>query len=207
MKRVWNLLLTVAVLTVLLLPAGAAEPAGQDVGSVIWEYRGGEYPDCVGGVWWEEDCFCVGLLKNKDGEAEKERLLALTEDIGPVNFVWQKYSYAELRAVQIALEPYLGDSTGALGIGVDQSENYVVIDVNTANPGADAFIAECMETYGDKVVINGADGLVMIPVSGGAVESEEEPASGGQWYIWPICGLVMLLGGVGFVSLRKGKTV
>lgn len=120
------------------------------------------YPDYVCGVWSSDggmDNLTIAVLEGAEGEAGKAEILDAVADDSTLTFAYQKYSHAELRAIQEELTPFLGDKTGAQGIGVDEMGNTVSIYINTDAPGAEAFMAECFETYGDRIMFEGGSGV------------------------------------------------
>lgn len=114
------------------------------------------YPDYVCGVWTETGDMSelvIAVTEDEKGEAGKEEILSLIEDDSSVKFVYQKYSYNELRDLQEELSDYTFDlGIGVWGIGVSEMENCLTLDIeNPESPEMQEFIAECKEKYGDKI--------------------------------------------------------
>ena len=128
------------------------------------------YPDYVCGVWSTDggmDNLTIAVLEGAAGEAGKAEILDLVADDSTLTIVTQKYSHAELRAIQEELTPSLGDETGAYGIGVYEMDNKVHVDINTDNPGAEDFMAKCLEQYGDRIVFEAGSGVSVTAESAG----------------------------------------
>ena len=132
------------------------------------------YPDYVCGVWSTDggmDNLTIAVLEGAAGEAGKAELLDLVADDATLTIVTQKYSHAELREIQEELTPSLGYETGAYGIGVYEMDNRVHIDINTDNPGAEAFMEECLKKYGDRIVFEGGAGVFVTAESTGNADT------------------------------------
>lgn len=114
------------------------------------------YPDYVCGVWTETGDMSelvIAVTEDEKGEAGKEEILSLIEDDSTVKFVYQKYSYNELRDLQEEMSDYTFDlGIGVWGMGVSEMENCLTLDIeNTESPEMQEFMAECKEKYGDKI--------------------------------------------------------
>ena len=132
------------------------------------EYKYG-YPDYVCGVWTETGDMSelvVAVTKDEKGEAGKEEILSLIENDNTVKFVYQIHSYTELRDIQEELSPLMADN-GVYGLGVDEMNNRVNMDVDMNHPNIQSFMEKCYAQYGDRVyfeagseiVLQGADGV------------------------------------------------
>lgn len=168
----------------------------------LWVSWDQAYPDFVAGVWSTDGG--VGRLTfalvEGAGEAEKEEILSRIRDKDSVSFSeGYRYSYAELRSLKEELTAYLGDGTGAFGIGVYEGENRVHIDINTDNPGAEAFMRMCRESYGEMIAFEGGPGAAFVDT----VAAEEAPPTAAEpsvrrsaGYLLPILALCLVLGGL-----------
>lgn len=206
MKR---LLCTMVALLLCLAPTFAAHADGEAYENAyeLWVSWDQSYPDFVAGVW-STDGTVEGLtfaLVEGAGEAEKEEILSRIRDKDSVSFAeGYRYSYVALRALREELTPYLGDGTGAVGIGVYEGENRVHIDINTDNPGAEAFMQMCRETYGDMIVFEGGPGLVFVNTAEETIPVTEKPSVGrSAGYLLPILALCLVLGGLALLK-QKG---
>lgn len=167
-------------------PAGAREAvpfanAGELYESWYANSKGDElsvYPEGVCGVWSTDgtmDRLTIAVTPDEAGEACKEAILAQVEDDSTLTFTHQTYTYRQLRQLQEELTAYLGDETGACSIGVHEMENRVVIGIDTAHPGARAFMDRCAGQYGDMVGFEGGKGYHFSTALG-----QEAAAGGGQ---------------------------
>lgn len=163
MKKLMTLLAAAFAAVMLALPAAAAdvpadEAPGYDTAQILGECWGYDnYPDYVSGYWLDEaGVLNVGLVD----ETKKDEVLALVGG-GVVNFVTHSYSYAELKEVQQAIEPYFEEDVGIMTAGVDQSENVLVIGVDMEHPNAAAFVEEVAALYGDRVTFESKEGLTI----------------------------------------------
>lgn len=198
-------------LALCLAPALAARADGETYENAyeLWASWNQTYPDCVAGVWSTDggvERLTFALVEGA-GEAEKEEILSQIREKDSVSFAeGYRYSYAELRALQEELTPWLGDGTGAFGIGVYEGENRVHIDIDTDNPGAEAFMRMCREAYGEMIVFEGGPGAAFLDtVAEEAPPTAAEPSvrqSAG--YILPILALCLVLGGLAFLK-QKGR--
>ncbi len=114
------------------------------------------YPDYVCGVWTETGDMSelvIAVTEDENGEAGKEEILSLIEDDSSVKFVYQKYSYNELRDLQEEMGEYAFDlKIGVWGMGVSEMENCLTLDIDDPeSPEMQEFMAECKEKYGDKI--------------------------------------------------------
>lgn len=126
------------------------------------EYKYG-YPDYVCGVWTETGDMSelvVAVTKDEKGNAGKEEILSLIEDDNSVKFVYQIYSYTELRDIQEELSPLMSDN-GVYGLGVDEMNNKVSMVVNMEHPNIQEFMKKCFEQYGDKVCFEAGSEIVL----------------------------------------------
>lgn len=120
------------------------------------------YPDYVAGVWTPDGSgvTLTFALVEGAGDAEKEAILSQVRDKSTVRFVEGfRCSIAELYTIQKALTPYLGDKTGAFGVGIDQQKNIVHISIDMSNPGAEAFMRDCLAKYGNTVAFQDGNGI------------------------------------------------
>lgn len=193
-----------------LAPALAVHADGEPYENAyeLWASWDQSYPDFVAGVWSADggvERLTFALVEGA-GEAEKEELLSRIKDKDSVSFAeGYRYSYAELRSVQAELTAYLGDGTGAFGIGVYEGENRVHIDVNTDNPGAEAFMRMCRETYGEMIVFEGGPGAALVDTAAAeeAPPLAAEPSVGRSvGYLLPILALCLVLGGLALLRQR-----
>ncbi len=114
------------------------------------------YPDYVCGVWTETGDMSelvIAVTEDEKGEAGKEEILFLIEDDSTVKFVYQKYSYNELRDLQEEMSEYTFDlGIGVWGMGVSEMENCLTMDIeNPESPEMQEFMEECKEKYGDMI--------------------------------------------------------
>ena len=208
MKKLFCALLA---LLLCLVPALAVHADGEPYENAyeLWASWDQSYPDFVAGVWSTDggvERLTFALVEGA-GEAEKEEILSRIRDKDSVSFAeGYRYSYAELRSVQAELTAYLGDGTGAFGIGVYEGKNRVHIDINTDNPGAEAFMRMCRETYGDMIVFEGGPGAAFV-----AAAAEEAPPLAAEpsvgrsaGYLFPILALCLVLGGLALLK-QKGR--
>jgi len=138
------------------------------------------YPDYVCGVWTETGDMSelvVAVTKDEAGEAGKEEILSLIENDNTVKFVYQTYSYTELRDIQEELSPLMADN-GVYGLGVDEMNNRVNVDVDMNHPNINAFMEECNAKYGDRVYFEAGSEIILeagevFTPTVGAVTSEE----------------------------------
>lgn len=181
------------------------------------DFETSPYPDYVCGVWstyGDGDHLTIAVTADEAGEAGKEEILGLIADKDSVTFAYQNYSYAELWAIQQELAPRLGEETGACAIGVYDMENRVGILIDTANENSEAFINECLEKYGDKIVFEGGDGIrilatdsfnggfdVSVGVGIGAGTAARPPL-----WPWLICAAALLFA-LMFGLLRHRRTL
>ena len=193
-----------------LAPALAVHADGEPYENAyeLWASWDQSYPDFVAGVWSADggvERLTFALVEGA-GEAEKEELLSRIKDKDSVSFAeGYRYSYAELRSVQEELTAYLGDETGAVGIGVYEGENRVHIDINTDNPGAEAFMRMCRETYGDMIVFEGGPGAAFVDTAAAeeAPPLAAEPSVGRSvGYLLPLLALCFVLGGLALLRQR-----
>lgn len=148
------------------------------------------YPSYICGVWstdGSQENLTFSVTKDEAGEAGKAEILELVEDDSTVSFTYQSYPHEELWAIQLELEPWLGDATGAYGIGVYEMENTVVISINTDHPKSEAFMQDCFAAYGDRIRFETGSGLTftagsseigVISAVGGLAFTEETGGSG-----------------------------
>lgn len=184
-------------------PAGAREAApfanaGELYESWYANSKGDElsvYPEGVCGVWSTDgtmDRLTIAVTPDEAGEACKEAILAQVEDTDTLTFTSQTYTHLQLRQLQEELTAYLGEETGACSIGVHEMENRVVIGIDTANPGARAFMDRCAGQYGDMVGFEGGEGyhistaLGPEPAMGGG-QTEGEGETGRAAWLWLLC--------------------
>ena len=205
-----KLLCAAAALLLCLAPALAVCADGELYKNAyeLWASWDRTYPDYVAGVWSTDGTVerLTFALVEGAGEKEKEELLSRIEDKDSLSFAeGYRYSYAELRSVQAELTAYLGDGTGAVGIGVYEGENRVHIDINTDNPGAEAFMRMCRETYGEMIVFEGGPGTAFV----NTVAAEEAPPLAAEpsvgrsaGYLFPILALCLVLGGLALLKQR-----
>jgi len=138
------------------------------------------YPDYVCGVWTETGDMSelvVAVTKDEKGNAGKEEILSLIENDNTVKFVYQIYSYTELRDIQEELSPLMADN-GVYGLGVDEMNNRVNVDVDMNHPNINAFMEECNAKYGDRVYFEAGSEIILeagevFTPTVGAVTSEE----------------------------------
>lgn len=206
MKKLFCALLA---LLLCLAPTLAAYADGEPYENAyeLWVSWDRAYPDFVAGVWSTDGTVerLTFALVEGAGEAEKEEILSWIRDKDSVSFAeGYRYSYAELRSLQEELTPYLGDGTGAFGVGVYEGENRVHIDINTDNPGAEAFMRMCRETYGDMIVFEGGPGAGFYLTAEEIPPAAAEPSVGrSAGYLLPILALCLVLGGLVFLK-QKG---
>ena len=121
------------------------------------------YPDYVCGVWTETGDMSelvVAVTNDEKGNAGKEEILSLIENDDTVKFVYQNYSYTELRDIQEELSPLMSDN-GVYSLGVDEMNNRVSMDVNMEHPNIQSFMEKCYGQYGDKVCFKAGSEIVL----------------------------------------------
>lgn len=158
------------------------------------------YPDYITGAWSTDggmENLTFGVTKDEQGEAGKQEILKMVENDATVSFTYQSYPYCELWAIQQELTDSLGDATGACGIGIYEMENHVHIDIDTNNKNSEAFIRECFETYGDRIVFEHSDGVFLTAEEG--YDKGKGAALG--WIILIVA--VMMIGTGAFLLRRK----
>lgn len=187
-----------------LTPGFAAHADGEPYENAygLWVSWEQVYPDYVAGVLSTDggvERLTFALVEGA-GEAEKEEILSQIKEKDSASFEeGYRYSYVELRAVQEELTACLGAETGAFGIGVYEGENRVHIDINTDNPGAEAFMRMCRESYGDMIVFEGGPGAAFVDTAAAeeAPPLTAEPSVGrSAGYLFPILALCLVLGGL-----------
>lgn len=158
-----KLFCTLLALLLCLAPALAAFADGEPYENAYELYASWDaYPDYLAGVWSTDGSYnrlTFGLIENA-GEAEKEEILSQVRDKDTVSFAEGcKYSYAELRAVREALDTYLREGeSGAYGMGIDESENRLIVEIDASAPGAAEFMARVAAEYGDMVEFEAGSG-------------------------------------------------
>ncbi|MBQ8509268.1 MAG: hypothetical protein IJ493_05100 [Clostridia bacterium] len=198
MKRIVVLLLTVVLFA---MPLAAAEfETGWDL-KAYWdeqedEYNVSPYPDYIGGFWIDNK---VGLLTvgviGDEGEAE---VLRLVEDDGSIQIVRQKYSYTELMSIRNMLEDVMRASPSpVLGVGIDQSENYVTVAIDVAFEGAFEFVRDLKKAYGDRIYYEPTVGIWY------TAEQSKRAAEAVPFAVWVM--LVCVLLGVTALLLRRRR--
>ncbi|MBO5266559.1 MAG: hypothetical protein J6B08_04600 [Ruminiclostridium sp.] len=125
---------------------------------------GNQYPEYVCGVWSTDggmEILTVAVTKDEKGEAGKQEILELIENDSSVTFTYASYSFAELSAVRDEILPLMGDDTGIFGLGINEMENCVHIDINTENPNSEAIIKKFTAGYGDMVKVEVSEGYTI----------------------------------------------
>ncbi len=132
------------------------------------------YPDYVCGVWTETGDMSelvVAVTKDEAGEKGKEEILSLIENDNSVKFTYQSYSYKELRQVQEDISPFMGDESGIYGLGVYEMENKVHAVIDMSNPNAEMYVEKLLGQYGDKLVFEAGNGIVLDAAVVGTIDS------------------------------------
>ena len=159
----------------------------------VTDYDKSPYPDYIAGVW-SEDGGMENLVFGITDEAYKEEILNLVENDSTVSFQLMKYSHAELWAIQQELTDSLWNDTGAYGIGIYEMENHVHIDIDPKNKNSKAFMQQCFDQYGDRIVFEEGSGVF---VTAESASKESLPL----WFYIVLC-LLCAMGG-GFLIFRK----
>lgn len=136
-----------------------------------YEYN---YPDYVCGVWTETGDMSelvVAVTKDEAGEAGKEEILSLIENDDSVKFTYQSYSYKELRQVQDEITSCMGAESGIYALGVYEMDNKVHADIDMSNPNAEATVEKLLLQYGDMLVFEAGNGIVLDTAAEGFVDS------------------------------------
>ena len=213
MRKIYALILCLA----LALPLGTAFAEGEyaNIGELYqsWWMNGGDcpYPDYVCGVWSTDgtiDNLTVAVTKDDAGEAGKAEILSLIADESSVTFTYGAYSYKELLSVRDALLPYLGEETGAFGMGMDESENCVSIDIDISKPNSDIFIKDCIAKYGNMVRFTEGSGVAIDLTTVGIDEigmGRDKGAQALSPWLWAAIVGVLLLGGTAVLRTRKAR--
>ncbi|MBE5949552.1 MAG: hypothetical protein E7261_11065 [Lachnospiraceae bacterium] len=210
MKKLGALLITVIILIVGAITVYAAEKSfanGDDLFQ-YWATVTG-YPEYVCGVWSADGTarnLVIAVTEDDKGNAGKEEILAMVEDDTSVSFTYAKYSYAELRAIQDALTEYLRYDNGIYEVGVDETDNCVSVGIDTTNENSKAFMQECFEIYGDKVVFLESKGYQYVLLDGtyesvDGLDTYDNPATavavgvnkGVMSRPWMLCLLVVIV--------------
>jgi len=162
------------------------------------------YPDYICGVWTTDNgvTLTIAVTKDEAGEAGKAEILEQIEDDSTVQFTYQTYSHAELFAIQWELTEFLGNETGAMTIGVAEMENVVDIGIDMENPGSEAFMRECFETYGSRVRFEDMSGLTLsyttaedfglLQPAGGRNPGSSTASGDSSWQLLALTSLVAL---------------
>lgn len=166
------------------------------------------YPAYICGVYSTDGSYenlTFAVTKDEAGEAGKAEILALVKDDSTVTFTYQSYPYAELRAIQEELTPYMGDDIGINSLGIDEMENVLTIGINSQTKTAETehFMQECFEKYGNHIRFQDNEGIYIY------TNSIDELSGGGstldkgtqtfQWYLFVSILLILLIGVFFFV--------
>lgn len=210
MKKLGALLIAVIILIVGVTTVSAAEKSFANGGDLYqyWATVTG-YPEYVCGVWsadGTERNLVIALTENDKGNAGREEILAMVEDDTSVSFTYAKHSYAELRAIQNALTEYLSYDKGIYEVGVDETDNCVSVGIDTTKENSKAFMQECFELYGDKVVFVETKGYQYVLLEGtyesvDGLGTYDNPATavavgvnkGIMFRTWMLCLLVVIV--------------
>lgn len=127
------------------------------------------YPDYVCGVWSVDggmESLMVAVTKDEKGEAGKEEILSLVRNHESVSFTYMAYSYAELHSVQEKVTVGLKEMTdegivSSWGIGVQEMDNAVVVDIDTSSEQVQEFMNDCFEQYGNMIIFNNGSIQIM----------------------------------------------
>lgn len=164
-------------------------------------WAGGAYPSYVCGVWSTDgsvDNLTIAVTKDEAGEAGKQEIMDQVADHSTLTFTYQSYSYAQLRAVQLALEKRFGDGVGLQSVATHEMENCIVVGIDTAAEGSAAFMEECWEQYGDMVRFEGGDGYRIITTAEQADNTRDgfvlpgQGASSPTW-LWLACAAALVM--------------
>lgn len=121
------------------------------------------YPDYICGVWTETgsaENMVFGITKDEKGEEGKEEILNMIEDDSSVSFVYQSYSYRELKKVQEEITEYLDFDKGIYGCGIYDNQNQIGIDININNPDALETAKEISRKYPGMITLEDSDGMI-----------------------------------------------
>ena len=121
------------------------------------------YPDYICGVWTETgsaENMVFGITKDEKGEEGKEEILNMIEDDSSVSFVYQSYSYRELKKVQEEITEYLDFDKGIYGCGIYDNQNQIGIDININNPDALETAKEIGRKYPGMITLEDSDGMI-----------------------------------------------
>ncbi|MBQ4370123.1 MAG: hypothetical protein II784_03880 [Oscillospiraceae bacterium] len=222
-KKTVAVIMAVLIAAALLAGAAAADAEYKNIGELYYawfENRGSDYskspyPEAVCGVWSTDgtmEHLTVAVEKSEEGEALKQEILDLIEDDTSVTFTYMAYRYSELWAIQQKLTDRLGDETGAFGVGIDESENCLVIDIDTENPGSEKFMNECFEKYQNRVRFEAGSGVILEATSETGIGNFDTTGmdiggtkgiKGGKAAAMGIAAL-LLLGGAAIAVRRSG---
>lgn len=170
-------------LAVLLCGSAAAEPRFETAEELYnsWVSKN-NYPSYVCSVVSDGlGNLTIGVTDNEDGRAGADEILDLIEDDSTVSFIYQKYTYNELKEAQEEIFAILDTNNISSGweSGIDQQENqvYVVIE-DTYKDFADNLTALCAEKYGDMVSVTITKDKLIAIDDYGEKESETVPKTG-----------------------------
>ena len=166
----------------------------------LWNGSEG-YPDYICGVYVTPDdsgSLTFAVTKDEAGEVGKQEILDTVEDDSTVKFTYGSYPYSELKQVieQLDNMPDM-QTSGAIGWGIDESENCVHVDINMSQPGAEKFVQDCRAKYGDKIRFEDSDGAVAYDTS------SYDRGMGGAWTLLAAAAALLLAAGAGALLLRK----
>lgn len=214
MKNMRRVALCILLLGCLLLTAAATEVRYADIAELYQEVWGmGEMPDWVCSV-----CSTDGSVENmtvivKSQEAAEE-LAAMLEDTATLTVLVSENGYtdAELQQVQeeivrdymsvedsqvygcgIGWTTINGETTG---FGESGLEARVVVDVDAAR--LEEYTALFAEKYGDRVYVEGSDGIVLTEET--ASVDEERP-----WWILGAAAVLVVAAGILLALWKKRK--
>lgn len=123
-----------------------------------WE-QNDAYPDYVCGVWYADGDMAnlvIAVQNTDEGNAGKQEILDLIKgDLG-VTFEYREYSFNRLCAVQDELHPYFEKNVGLVSIGIDVTENNVVVGISEESkdvPSTVEMVKEIKNLYGNMIEI------------------------------------------------------
>lgn len=156
-------IITVLAALTLLFSCSAAVYADEQFDSAgdlfqYWEET--SYPDYICGVWSTDGGITnltFAVQNNEAGNAGKQDILDLIADDSTVTFVYQEYSKNYLLKVQEELYPYFKKDLGLISLGIDESENRIILGILEEKGNDEAtwkMVEEVQEKYGDIFIVN-----------------------------------------------------
>ena len=157
-KKAYTFLLVFLLAALLCAPTAFAAGEYADAGALYnaWHEINGydnPYPPYVCGVWSLDGTInnlMIAVTEDAAGEAGKQEILDAIADDDSVRFTYQRYTYAELLALQEEIIPLLG-SNGINGCGTDEMRNLISVYINQTNPGAQEIMNKLSAQYGDMI--------------------------------------------------------